>query len=810
MLPLESFLLDLRSAIRGLIRRPALALTAILAAALGIGATTAIFSVVDRILLRPLPYAYQDRLVSAGMLAPLDTNEFMFADAYFELRRDPGPFESVTAFQAGSIACDLNQENPARLRCLRLESNFLDTFGISPLAGRSFTREEDLPNGPRVAMISYALWHTRFADDPNIVGRAIPLDGAATVVVGVLPRDFELPTLTPVDVLLPLNLNEATEHAGRALRVFGRLKPGISPPQARAELEPFFQGSLQTVPPQFRKEVGFRVQSIRDRQVGNDRLASLALFGAVLAVLLIACANITNLLLSRAVARERELAMRAVLGATRFRLARLALTESLLLGLTGGAAGCGLAYALLRLFISIAPQGLPRLQEASIDWRVLLFALVVSIGSAVIFGTAPALRSARAAALQSWSATHRTKSGLRSVLVSAQIAVSLMLLTGAGLLLRSLWKLENVPLGMESDRVVLAHFELGRQRYAAPASQTSFFENLEQRLGTLPGVEAIAISDSVPPIGGTRGRPFSAIEIEGQLRMPEGTGGMVAWRYVTPSYFSALEIPIVRGRGFAESDRAPDAYAVIVSSTLARRLFPNGDALGKRILKSASGQWYTIVGVASDVTNGGPVLQADPEYYLVRKTVADASLLGPDGWRSATVIARTGISAGLIANSLRSAVAAVDPTLPVEIETMSERLGEMEARPRFDAVLLSAFAGMGVLLAGIGLFGVMSFLVSQRTREIGVRMALGATPRDIVRWTLGHAARWTVAGLLAGLAGSFVVARLLRTLLFQVNGADPATLAAAMLFLICVSLLAAAIPSRRAARLAPMETLRRD
>jgi predicted permease len=810
MLPLESFLLDVRSAVRGLIRRPALALTAILAAALGIGTTTAVFSVVDRILLRPLPYAYQDRLVSVGMLAPLDTSEFMLGDAYFALRRDPGPLEAVTSFQAGSIACDLNQENPARLRCLRLESNFLDTFGISPLAGRSFTREEDLPNGPRVAMISYGLWHTRFADDPNIVGRAIPIDGAATIVVGVLPHNFEMPTLTPVDVLLPENLNEATEHSGRALRVFARLKSGVSPQLARVELEPYFQQSLKTVPAQFRKEVSFQVRSVRDRQVGSDRLASLALFGAVLSVLLIACANITNLLLARAVARERELAMRAVLGATRLRLARLALTESLLLGLTGGAAGCALAYTLLRLFISIAPQGLPRLQEASIDWRVMLFALVASIGSAVLFGTAPAFRSARAAALSGWSATQRTKSGLRSVLVSAQIAVSLMLLTGAGLLLRSLWKLENVPLGIQSNHVVLAHFELGRQRYASGASQITFFNDLEQRLAALPGVEAAAISDSVPPMGGTRGRPYAAIEIEGQPGMPEGTGGMVAWRYVTPEYFSALEIPIVRGRAFSESDRAPDAYAVILSATLARRLFPNESAIGKHILKSANGQWYTVVGVAGDVKNAGPALQADPEYYLLRKGVPDITFAGQDGWRSASVIARTAISPGLVANSLRGAVGAVDSTLPVEIETMSERLGEMEARPRFDAVLLVTFAGMGVLLAGIGLFGVMSFLVSQRTREIGVRMALGAAPKDIIRWTIAHAARWTIAGLIAGLAGSFIVARLLRSLLFQVSGADPATLAAAMLFLVCVSLAAAAIPARRAARLAPMQTLRQD
>jgi putative ABC transport system permease protein len=807
---LDSLTNDVRSAFRGLLRRPALALTAILAAALGVGATSAVFSVVDRILFRPLPYAHEDRLVSVGMSSPYDVNEFMFAEGYFDLRRNPGPLEAVTAFQAGTIGCDLNLENPARLKCLRVESNFLDTLGIAPLAGRSFTREEDLPNGPRVAMISYGLWRSAFAADPSIVGRTMPLDGAATVIVGVLPRNFEMPTLTPSDILIPLALNEATERAGRALRVFGRMKPGISVIQARAQLQPYFERILATVPAQFRKEVGLRVQSVRNRQTGSDRLASLALLGAVLAVLLIACANITNLLLARAVARERELAMRAVLGATRWRLARLALTESLILGIAGGIAGAGFAYALLRFFVSIAPQGLMRLQDASIDFRVLLFALAASIGSSVLFGTAPALRTARAAALNSWRATPPSTGGLRAILVSAQIAISLMLLTGAGLLLRSLWKLESVPLGMETERVLVAHIELGRQRYSHDADLIAFYDSLEQRIAALPGVEAAAITDSLPPSGAMRFRPYSSIEIEGQPKMPQGTGGMVSWRYVTPGYFSTLEIPILQGRAFTEADRASSEPPVIVSQSLARRMFPNESPLGKHILKSAQGEWYTVIGIAADVKNGGIAEKADPEFYELRKGVLDFTFAEQGGSRAAYVVLRTAISPGLVANSLRSAIAAIDPTLPADLQPMSQRLGELESRPRFAAVLLVAFAAMGVLLAGIGLFGVMSFLVAQRTREIGVRMALGATPRHIVAWTLGHAARWTIAGVLVGLAGSFAGARLIRSMLFQVGSGDPGTLAIAVVFLCAVALLAAAIPSRRAARLAPVQTLRED
>lgn len=810
---IESLFSDLRSALRGLIHRPALAFTAILAAALGVGATTAVFSVVDRVLFRPLPYAHEDRLVSVGMTAPLEANEFMFPSEYFDMRRNPGPFEAVTSFQAGTIACDLNQENPARLRCLRVEANLLDTLGIVPLAGRPFSVQEDIPNGPRVAMISYGLWRSRFAGDPNVVGQTVPIDGAATLITGVLPRNFEVPTLTAADVLIPEALNEAKESNGRALRVFARLKPEISPVQARVQLQPNFDRALATVPPQFRKEVSLRVQSVRDRQTGNDRLASLALFGAVLSVLLIACANITNLLLARAVARERELAMRGVLGATRLRLARLALMESLILGVAGGVAGCGVAYALLRFFVSIAPEGLMRMQEASLDTRVLFFALAASIGSSLLFGIAPALRSSRAATLNSWHATAPTRTGLRAVLVSAQIAISLMLLTSAGLLLHSLWKLESVPLGIESDRVLVAHFELGRGRYSRGADQLAFFNALEPRLAALPGVESAAITDSVPPSGAMHSRPYSVIEVEGHPKMTEGTGGMVGWRYVTPEYFSTLGIPILRGRAFNEDDRAADENAVILSETLARRLFPNESAIGKRILKESNGPWYTVVGIAREVKNGGAARNADPEYYLLRKNVLDGtfdSFGGPNGWRDAYVIARTAIPPGLVANSLRSAIAAVDSTLPVEIEPMRQRLGELEQRPRFAALLLSAFAGMGVLLAGIGLFGMMSFLVAQRKREIGIRMALGATPGNIVAWTLRHAARWTVSGLAVGLAGSLIVARLIQSLLFQVGAGDPITLSFAMAFLCAVALLAAAVPAARAARLAPVETLRQD
>jgi putative ABC transport system permease protein len=600
----EGIFQDARYAIRGIERNPLFAAAAIFTIALGIGASSAVFSAVDRILFRPLPYADEDRLVSVGMMAPLDTNEFLLADGYIELRRDPGPLQEVTAFQAGALATDLTERNPIRLDALRVEANFLHLFGIQPLVGRAFTREEDRPNGPAVAIISYGLWRSRFAGDPSAVGRTISLDGSPVEIVGVLPKDFLMPTLATADVLLPLALNEATEHSGRAFRVFARLKPGITVQQAMAELQPQFERAMETVPPQFRKEVSWRMRPVRDRQVGDARAASLALLGAVLAVLLIACANIASLLVARAVARERELALRMALGASRRRLLRQALTESLLLSMMGAVPGCLLAGVLLRVFVAMAPATLPRLEEATIDARMLLFTLAATLACGLLFGAAGALRHSSSPLLAGWQPTRRTRGGLRSALVTLEIAFSMVLLTGAGLLLRSLWNLESAPLGMTTDHVVTARFVLGSRHYGRPEQQLAFFNDLEQRLAAAPGVDRAAITDSIPPSGGMRGRPLASIEIEGEARRPEGTGGMVGWRFVTPDYFRVLGIPIVRGQPFAARDRAPSAFVAILSQSLAQVMFPTEDPIGKRIQfgvpqgQQGQGPWTTVIGIA--------------------------------------------------------------------------------------------------------------------------------------------------------------------------------------------------------------------
>ena len=799
---------DLRYAARGFVRSPTFTVAAVLAIALGTGAGTAVFSVVNRILFRSLPYARSERLVSVGFVAPIIPQEFMLGTDYMEWRARQQPFTSLTSW-AGMNDCDLTSTRPVRLACAQVEASFLPTLGVQPLLGRNFTRDEDRPNAPPVALLSYGLWMSRFAADRGIVGKTIPLDGHSATILGVLPPDFELPTLEHADVVVPQAMDEAAQHrpnTGRVLQSVARLKPGVTPEQAAAALQPLFQESLNFVPGPFRKEVKLRVRALRDRQIHDARLASWILLGAVLAVLLIACANVANLLLARAATRRRELAVRLALGATRGRLWRQTLTESLLLALAGGAAGCALAVLLLRIFVTIAPEGIPRLQQATVDLRVLLFTMAISLFSGVVFGLVPALETPRAETLTGWRTLGARHSFLRHALVAGQICASLILLTGASLLLRSLWNLQNQPLGMRTTRVLTATVTLGRKSYDEPAAQLAFFEDLERRLHAIPGVAGFALSDSVPLSGTPRSTIYSVIDVAGRPPAAEGTGGMVTWRAVTPGYFAALGVPILRGRGFREEDRDPHQNPIILSDSLARRMFPGQDPLGRQIRPGPfrSGPWLTVVGVAGNVKNSALMVSDDPEFYVVRDHSPE-----PLG-RTATAILSGPMDPSAMARWVRAEVAAIDPTLPVNIETLAQRAGKLAQRPRFNAWLLGLFAAMGLLLSAIGLYGVVSFVVAQRTPEIGVRMALGATPGAVVRLVLGHAARWTFAGAALGIVGSLFAARLLAAMLFHVSARDPWILAAAVAALSATAMVAAWVPSRRAARIDPIQALRQE
>jgi putative ABC transport system permease protein len=804
---LDVALQDLRFAFRGLVRRPSFAIASVLTLMLGIGATTAVFSVVDRILFRSLPYPHDDRLVSFGLLAPIERDEFSLGAGYIDFRKEPGPFEAITSMAPGTTDCDVTEQNPVRLNCAQVEQTFLPTFGTEPLIGRNFTPDEDRKDAPPVVILSHGLWKSRFGGNPEVLHKTISLDGKTAQIIGVLPARFEMPTLRPADILVPQALDETQQRQrapGAVLRTFARLKPGINVTQATAELQPWFELAVSGAPPQFRKEIHLSVRNLRERQTSDARLASWVLLGSVFAVLLVACTNVANLLLARATVREKELAVRAALGASRSRLARQSLTESLLLGVLGGASGCALAAILIRVFVSIAPEEIPRLQQAGLDARVAIFTLVVALASALIFGMAPALYSPSPEIMMGKEQIGARRGGsLRQILVVAEIAISIVLLASAGPLLRSLWRLQNAPTGMETENVLTEAISLGSHNYRGPAQQFAFFTDLESRLKRFPGITSVALSDSVPPAGQMRSTILAAVEVAGKPPLAEGTGGPVGWRAVTPDYFSALAIPIREGRAFREEDRLPTENPIILGETLARELFPGESAVGKQLhLFKTAGPWRTVVGVAANVKNDGLTTNGDPEFYLPWKNDPLINL------HAGYVIVRTRMNPKSVSSWMRSETGALDGTLPVTIETMSQRVDKLTERPRFNAMLLCLFAGIAVLLAAVGIYGVIGFLVVQRTREIGVRLALGATPQSILQLVLSSVARCTIAGAMIGLLGAWFCTRLLESLLFEVRAHDPVVFGLAIFALVAVALFAAWIPARRAMRVDPTIALR--
>jgi predicted permease len=477
----------------------------------------------------------------------------------------------------------------------------------------------------------------------------------------------------------------------------------------------------------------------------------------------------------------------------------------MLLAFLGGVSGCALAYWLLRFFIAIAPEGILRLQQANLDFRVLCFGLLITLISGILFGIAPALSKPAPEALTGKTPGTIVRGFFRYVLLAGQIAGSLILLTGAGLLLFSLWKLQNVSLGLVTGHVITAQISLAEHRYLDIASQLSFFREAETQLSRLPGAGIVALSDSLPPSGRMQATFFASIEVPGQARLAQGTGGMVGWRMVTPSYFSALGIRIVRGRSFVEADRTPAENTVILSETLAAKLFTARDPIGQSLRFSSfagQGPWRTIVGIAADVKNSGLISHSDPEFYIPWKADRESYV------RHAYITFRTPLNPATLVPIARAEIARLDSTVPVEFATMNARVGRLTQRPRFDAILISLFAAIGVVLAALGIYGVVSFFVSQRTREIGVRMALGATPEGISRMVLINVARWAAAGAAVGLLGSWLCARLLQSLLFGVSAHDSRLLALSLLSLLAVAFLAAWVPARRAAKVDPMIALR--
>jgi putative ABC transport system permease protein len=815
---LETTLQDMRYALRGFRRNPVFTVTVIVTLALAIGSTTAVFSVVDRILFRS-PYAHEGRLVSIGLVQSLEKQEFMLGGFFYEWRDNQKPFEAMAAESTGPHACVLAEAKATQLNCMDAQAGLLPLLGIVPVLGRNFMPEEDRPNGPRVAIITYGLWKSHYGLDAGILNRLIEVDGSPVRVVGVLPRDFEMPTLQAADVIMPLALLEAEKQRsqnsgiGQPMRVFARLKPGVSIAQARAQMEPPFLHTQETfIPAEIRKDFHLSIRSLRDRQTGDVQLTAWVLLGSVLAVLLIACANVASLMMARGAARERELAVRSALGASRGRLIRQTLTEAFLLSMAGATLGLALAQGLLLIFVAMASASVPFLDKAHLDLRIAGFTVLLALVSGAFFGLIPALQKPRAAALTARTTHSGRHAFLRRGMVVGQIAISMILLSGAALLLRSFRKMETQNLGIQTRGVMTARISLMGVRTEPVAGlvsrkgqkQMELFLQAEAVVRLLPGIGAVGWSDSFPPGGGWQNATFySDFAIEGKPRPAQREGGMVRFRGVTPDYFRALDIPIVRGRGFSEEERSSGEQFMVLSRLLASRLFPGEDPIGKRIGMGSDGTSFTVVGVAENVRNGGLSEQDLPEAYWLRRNVAaDWGVPVP------IMVFDTVLSPSAVAQWVRSQIEHLDPMVPVEIETLNERVGKLADRPRFEAALLSFFALTGLAMAVIGLYGVTSFLATQRTQEIGVRMALGANRADILRLIVHEGARLLLLGAALGMAASLTLTQLLKSLLFGIGPRDPVTFVVVALLLGLVALAATLIPARAAMRVDPVEALR--
>ena len=802
---------DLRYALRGFRRNPLFTISVLVTVALGIGATTAVFSVVDRILFRPLPYADPSRIVSVGMVHSLEHQEFLMGRSYVEWQNNQTPFSSFAAQSTMVHNCDLVENNPVQLGCISFQVSFLPLLGISPVLGRNFLPEEDRPNGPHVVMISYGLWKVKFDRDRGILGRIINVDGDSVRIVGVLPRDFQFPTLEAADIVTPFVFNPAVQQTvnggfGDPMRLFARLKPGVSVAQAYAQMQPLFKSDLKWFPAGAEKELRLRIRSLRDRETQDVRPVAWILFGFVLAVLLIACANVAGLMMARGAGRQRELAVRSAIGASRGRLIRQALTEALLLSFGGGLAGLALAQVLVMVFVRLAPTGIPFIDKARLDLRIAVFAALLSCLCGVIFGIAAALQKPGLAALNAKGSMSRSHAFLRRSLVTAQIAVSIVLLSGAVLMLRSFANIEAQNLGIETGGVLTMRAALPWWRYNTNQKVMDFYLRLETSLRRVPGTLAVGMADSIPP-GGSLGFRYSDLVVEGRPPTPPGNGGTVVGRFVTPEYFHALNIPIVRGRDFAEQDRTGNEHEAILSRLLAARLFPNEDPIGKRLKSDGprSGAGSIVVGLADNVKNNGLTEQSNPEMYTLRRSL-------PDDWSGnrLIVVIHSVMPASTIEPWIRSEVASIDRTVPVEMEPLNQTISRMADRPRFETTLLGFFALTGLVLAVVGLYGLIAFMTTQRTHEIGVRMALGATRANILRLIAKDGLCMVVVGLTVGLSAALAVSRILNAQLFQVSAYDPFTYIVVPLLLTLVALIAIFVPARAGMRVEPAITLRSE
>jgi putative ABC transport system permease protein len=800
---METLLQDVRYGVRMMRKRPGFTAVVVLTLALGIGANTAIFSVVNAVLLRPLPYRNAERLVwVAGNVRGGTNRASVSPPDYVDYRAQNTVFEEFAASTSVPSPVNLTGAGePERLTGSRVTANYFRAFGVEPALGRGFGADEERTGSAPIAVLSDGLWKRRFGGDPSIVGKTLTLDGKAVTVVGVAPPEFQYPAGT--ELWLPLDFDdpEMKIRAAHFLRPIGLLKNGVTLEQARAETD-LIARRLEEQYAETNAGWSLTLVPLQEQVVGGVRTSLWVLLGAVGFVLLIACANVSNLMLARAAARRRELALRAALGASRWRVARQQLTENVLLSLAGGALGLLLAAWGVDLLAALGAGDIPRAREIGVDGRVLAFTAALSVLTGLAFGLLPALRASRSDLNEVLKDAGRGTSGpgrgrVRAALVVSEIALSLVLLAGAGLLVKSLISLLSVNPGFDPANVLTLRINLARARYARPEQAAAFFSDLQRRVAGLPGVEAAGMISELPLSGQPNDMYFYVAGRPPQTADQKVTAD---YRRVNQDYFRAMRIPVLRGRDFTEQEVAGNAQVVVINETLARQFFPDEDPLGKRlVIDFGKQEQFEIVGVAGDVLHrsldGGvyqmmyaPTLRIGGTNLVVRTSSADPLAL---------------------AAAVRGEVAAIDRDQPVSaVRAMREVVSGSVAQQRFRTLLLATFAGVALLLAGVGIYGVIAYSVTHRTHEIGIRMALGAGAGDILKMVVGQGMALALAGVAVGLLAALALTRVLSSLLFGVTATDAVTFAAVSLLIAAVALLACLVPARRATKVDPMVALR--
>ncbi|HEX5706322.1 MAG TPA: ABC transporter permease [Pyrinomonadaceae bacterium] len=806
-----NFWQDLRYGARMLARRPGFTLVAVAALALGIGANSAIFSVVNGVMLKPLPFDGAERLLAVSVRAANDGDPIWDHSYpnFTDIRDRSETLEGAAAYYPAATFLTGGEE-PELVRGAMTTADLFPMLGAQAAMGRTFTREDDQTGARRVALLSHGFWERRYGANPDIVGQEIMLGSRPTLVLGVMPKGFKFPVQTNnVDWWMPLGpaLTER-ERDGRGIvfmRLIAKRKEGVSLEQAQAELATISK-RLEAQYATTNTGVTFGFTPFHTRLVGDLRLALWVLLGAVGCVLLIACANVANLLLARAAARYKEISIRTALGASRWRIMRQLLTESVLLATLGGLFGLLLAWWGTDLLVAASPADLPRAAEIALDWRVLIFTAALSLLTGVVFGLAPALQASKSEITESLKeggrgSTEGGRSRLRGALVVAEVAVSLVLLVGAGLLVQSFMRLMNVSPGFDPEGVLAADITFRGERAKDPVQQVAAAEEIIERASQLAGVESVAAVDPVPMGGSFIAFSF---QIEGRAPFEPGQVPNADRRVITPNYFKTMRIPVRSGRAFDERDRADAPPVCIINENFARRHFGGEDPVGQRITtdETPDERPREIVGVVGDVRHGGLEEETSPEYYvpLAQRPVPRVTLM-----------ARTsgGGDPSALVPSLRGIIRQVDKEIPLyRIHTMEELLSDSVARRRFSMMLLGGFALVALLLAGLGIYGVMSYSVAQRTHEIGIRMALGAQARDVLKMVIGQGMLLAGGGVLAGLVAAVILTRVMSSLLYGVSATDPMTFGGVAAVLTFVALLSCYLPARRATKVDPMVALR--